>query len=160
MKKNILKITLLVIIDQLIKIIILNTIGKTGNIITILPNILQLNYVENTGASFGIILTRIALIGLDLLIIFSIIKLMVSKKYNFTEKTELGFSLIIAGGIGNLIDRIFRGYVIDYIDISNLFNYPVFNFADICIVVGVIIIMVNIIIDTIKNQESSINEKT
>ena len=83
---------------------------------------------------------------------------MVSKKYDFDDKAKLGLSLIVAGGIGNVIDRIFRGYVIDYIDISQLFNYPVFNFADICIVVGVILIMVIIIINTIKSQES-INEK-
>ena len=83
---------------------------------------------------------------------------MVSKKYDFDDKAKLGLSLILAGGIGNVIDRIFRGYVIDYIDISKLFNYPVFNFADICIVVGVILIMLIIIINTIKSQES-INEK-
>ena len=158
MKNNVLKIIVLVIIDQLIKLIIFNTIGKTGESITILPNILQLTYVENIGAAFGVLMTRIFLIGLNLLIIFAVIKLMVSKKYDFDDKAKLGLSLILAGGIGNVIDRIFRGYVIDYIDISKLFNYPVFNFADICIVVGVILIMLIIIINTIKSQES-INEK-
>ena len=158
MKNNVLKIIILVIIDQLIKLIVFNTIGKTGESITVLPNILQLTYVENIGAAFGVLMTRIFLIGLNLLIIFVVIKLMVSKKYDFDDKAKLGLSLIVAGGIGNVIDRIFRGYVIDYIDISQLFNYPVFNFADICIVVGVILIMVIIIINTIKSQES-INEK-
>lgn len=158
MKKNVLKIIILVVIDQLIKLIIFNTIGKTGESITILPNILQLTYVENIGAAFGVFMTRIFLIGLNLLIIFVVIKLMISKKYDFDDKAKLGLSLILAGGIGNLIDRIFRGYVIDYIDISQIFNYPVFNFADICIVVGVILIMVLIIINTIKSQEN-INEK-
>ena len=67
-------------------------------------------------------------------------------------------SLILAGGFANLIDRIVRGYVIDYIDITKLFNYPVFNFADICIVIGVILVFIIIIINTIKSQES-INEK-
>jgi len=83
---------------------------------------------------------------------------MMSKKYKFDDKTKLGFSLILAGGIGNLIDRIFRGYVIDYIDISKIFSYPVFNFADICIVIGVILVIIIIIINTIKSQES-INER-
>lgn len=158
MKKNVLKIIILVVIDQLIKLIIFNTIGKTGESITILPNVLQLTYVENIGAAFGVFMTRIFLIGLNLLIIFVVTKLMISKKYDFDDKAKLGLSLILAGGIGNLIDRIFRGYVIDYIDISQIFNYPVFNFADICIVVGVILIMVLIIINTIKSQEN-INEK-
>lgn len=154
MKKNIFKIIILIAIDQIIKLIIFNTIGQSGNSITIIPNVLQLTYVENIGAAFGMFMTRIFLIGVDLLIIFVVIKLMVSKKYDFDDKAKLGFSLILAGGIGNLIDRIFRGYVIDYIDITELFNYPVFNFADICIVVGVILIMVMIIINTIKSQES------
>lgn len=158
MKKNILKILVLVAIDQLIKYITFNTIGKSLDTITIIPNVLQLTYVENIGAAFGMSMSRILLIGLDIMIIFVVTKLMLSKKNEFGDKANLGFSLILAGGIGNLIDRIFRGYVIDYIDISQLFNYPVFNFADICIVLGVILIMVVIIINTIKSQEN-MNEK-
>ena len=92
------------------------------------------------------------------MIIIVVAKLLASKKYNFEKNAKLGMTLIIAGGIGNLIDRVFRGYVVDYIDISELFNYPVFNFADICIVVGVILVMAIIIINTIKSQEN-INEK-
>lgn len=153
MKKNIFKIIVLVIIDQLIKLIVLNTIAKTGESISIIPNFLQLTYVENFGGAFGIFMTRILLIGINLLIIFVVIKLLTNKKYDFDNKAKLGFSLILAGGIGNLIDRIFRGYVIDYMDITQILNYPVFNFADICIVIGVILIMVMIIVNTIKTQE-------
>lgn len=47
----------------------------------------------------------------------------------------ISLATIVAGGIGNLIDRIFRGYVIDYIDITPLIKYPMFNIADICVVV-------------------------
>ena len=61
--------------------------------------------------------------------------------------------LILAGGIGNLIDRIFRGYVIDFIDI-NLFNFPNFNIADMSIVIGVIIIFI-MIINSIKEAKSN-----
>jgi len=153
MKKNIWKIIVLILIDQLIKVIISNTIAKTGESISIIPNLLQLTYVENFGGAFGIFMTRILLIGVNLLIIFVIIKLLTSKKYDFDNKSKLGFSLILAGGIGNLIDRVFRGYVIDYIDITEILNYPVFNFADMCIVVGVILIMAMIIFNTIRTQE-------
>ena len=54
------------------------------------------------------------------------------------------FILIISGSIGNLIDRIFRGYVIDFIDV-NIFNFPNFNIADICVVIGVIWLIINIL---------------
>lgn len=158
MKKNIFKIILLVIVDQLVKLIIFNTIGKTGESITILPGILNLTYLENFGGAFGIALERIMLIGVDLLIVFAIIKLMKSKKYEFDEKSKIGFSLILAGGIGNLIDRVFRGYVVDYIDVTKIIDFPIFNFADICIVCGVVLVMILLIINTIKVQEN-MNEK-
>jgi len=157
MKKNYLKIIMLIVIDQLLKILAISTIGKTGESITVIPNILNLTYLENYGAAFGLVMTRIMLIGVDLLIIFAIIKIMTSKKYEFDEISNLGFSLVLAGGIGNLIDRIFRGYVVDYIDVTEFINFPIFNFADICIVVGIILIIIRLIINTIKIQEN-VNE--
>lgn len=158
MKKNVLIIIGLVIIDQIIKIAICNTIGVSGERITIIPNVLMLSYVENMGAAWGILNARLFLICVDIMIIYAILKLMLNKKYQFEKNAILGMSLILAGGFANLIDRIVRGYVIDYIDITKLFNYPVFNFADICIVIGVILVFIIIIINTIKSQES-INEK-
>ncbi len=153
MKKNISVVVLIVVIDQLIKFAVLNTISK-GSVVLI-PNILSLTYTQNVGVAFGIFLERIFLICLNIMIIYFVIKLMISKKYNFGKIAQLGMTLIVSGGIGNLIDRIFRGYVIDYIDITQVFNYPIFNFADICIVIGVIILMIIIIINTIENQEKS-----
>ena len=99
------------------------------------------------------LMARIFLIGVDLMIIFTIIKLMMSKKYKFDDKTKLGFSLILAGGIGNLIDRIFRGYVIDYIDFNPLIKYPVFNIADIFVVMGCVIVGINLIANVIKERK-------
>ena len=78
-----------------------------------------------------------------------------SEKYEKDELTNWGVSLILAGGIGNLIDRVFRGSVVDYIDITKLFNWPVFNLADIYIVIGVILVFVLILVKTIKDQEKT-----
>ena len=58
--------------------------------------------------------------------------------------------MIVSGGTSNLIDRIFRGYVVDYIDINQIFNYPIFNIADISVVLGVILLIIYLIIETIK----------
>ena len=52
--------------------------------------------------------------------------------------------MILGGGISNLIDRLFRGFVIDYLDINYLFKYPIFNLADICIVIGVFLIIMSL----------------
>ena len=160
MKKNILKIILLIIIDQIIKFIVVKTIGISGKSIELIPNLVSLTYLENAGAAFGIINARIFLIALDILIVFIIIKMMVSKKYQFDDKTKLGMAFIVAGGIGNLIDRVFRGAVIDYIDISNIFEFPIFNFSDICIIIGVILIFVLILINTVKSQEEKYGTNT
>ena len=157
MKKRLGIIAVGVIVDQILKLIIFNTIGASGQTINLIPGILQLTYVENTGAAVGFFNARLFLIIFDILIMFFIIKILLDKKYPLNDKTKTGLCLIIAGGIGNLIDRIFRGFVIDYIDITQIIDYPVFNFADILVVVGVILIIATIIVNTVKSQES-INE--
>ena len=68
---------------------------------------------------------------------------------------KTAYSLILAGGITNLIDRLFRGFVVDYIDINELFYYPVFNLADICIIVGILVVIVTIVIKTLQKQEQN-----
>lgn len=158
MKKNILMIITLIVIEQIIKVAVVNTIGNSGETITLIPRLLSLTYLENIGAAFGVFYTRVFLIGVDLIIILVIAKLLLNKKYELEKNSKLGLSLILAGGAGNLIDRIFRGYVIDYIDITEILNFPIFNFADICIVIGVIIVFIVIIINTLKSQEN-INER-
>lgn len=157
MKRNTYLIILLIAVDQIIKILICNTIAVSNETIILLPHV-ALNYVENTGAAWGMFSERILLIFIDIIVIFVILKALLNKKYEFNNNAKLGMSLILAGGVGNLIDRIFRGYVVDYIDITRLFDYPIFNFADICIVVGVILVITVIIVNTVKDQEN-IDEK-
>jgi signal peptidase II len=85
------------------------------------------------------IIANIVLIGLVTIILFT--------KFNKVNKTTIvSLVLVIAGGIGNLVDRIFRGYVIDYIDINQLFKYPIFNFVDICVVVGITLIIICVLV--------------
>lgn len=103
--------------------------------VVLIDGVLNLTYVENTGGAFGIgsnfilifIISNSIVIGLLTIIIFL-------KKQELTMQTLIAISAVIAGGISNLIDRIFRGYVIDYIDINPIIKYPVFNIADICVV--------------------------
>lgn len=124
----------LIIVDQIIKLLAFNFL-KNNNSIIFINNILNFTYVENKGASFGVFSeNRTFLILLTFVIIFFI--LFILKKDYFKNKfINLFLILILSGGISNLIDRIFRGYVIDYIDISFI-NFPVFNFADCLIFIG------------------------
>ncbi len=104
--------------------------------ITLIDGLLALTYVENRGAAFGMLSGR-----QNLLILLSVAIIILLEYYLIKEKpknklTQLTIALVVAGGVGNLIDRALQGFVIDYIDINQLFTFPMFNFADICVTVG------------------------
>ena len=88
----------------------------------------------------------------SIIVIVIITKFIISKKDEAPINIQIALSLILAGGIGNLIDRTIRGFVIDFIDFSPLIKYPIFNIADIYIVVGCIIVGINLIINTINER--------
>lgn len=151
--KYIIMVLAIIIIDQIVKIIITS---KTSINLTIIPGALKLSYVENTGGAYGLGADSIlVLIGINILLITFIITILTKSK-KLDDKIKTGLLLILAGGISNLLDRLLRGYVIDYIDINEIINYPVFNIADVSIVCGAIIIIVRILIETVREQE---NEK-
>ena len=125
---------LLVIVDQLIKIIIDLWLVPQGEVVVI-DGLFSLAYVENRGAAWGALEgKRWFLIAVAAIAIAIIIYMLYKGKIKglcYTVATVM----LLAGGLGNLIDRVFRGYVIDYI--RTLFiDFPVFNFADILITVG------------------------
>lgn len=138
-----LSVALLVIIDQITKLLALTYI-KPVNTIVVIKDVLSFTYVENKGAAFGImqnarwifIIFTIAVIAA--LIFYTIKKAPSSRLY------YVSVGLIIAGGVGNLIDRIFRGFVVDMIQVTFI-DYPVFNFADCCVVMGAILFCIYVL---------------
>lgn len=139
--KIIVAIILLVAIDQIIKI---NMIDKEFGIF---------KYVENYGIAFSFWKNNLSQIILSIIMI--IIFVIVLLKNISNTRYIISTILIISGSISNLIDRATKGFVIDYINIDlqifdNYLNFPVFNLADICIVVGIFILIVVIINDIIK----------
>ena len=115
---------------------------------------LDLTYIENTGGAFGIgNNSTIMFVIANTIVITLITKFIISKKNDLSTCILIDLGLILAGGIGNLIDRIFRGFVIDYIDFNPLIKYPVFNLADICVVVGCMIIGINLVVNIIKERK-------
>lgn len=133
---------LLIISDQLIKLWAMDTL-QTGFDVNIIKDVLVLHYTENRGAAFGSFEgQKWILIGFtSILIISAIVYLLSTKRRSPYFLFPIG--LIIAGGIGNLIDRIFKGYVVDYVYFKPI-DFPVFNLADSCVVVGVILISIYI----------------
>ena len=138
-------------IDQIVKQVIIKNI--LNSIREIINGVLNFTYVENTGGAYGIGSNNILMfIIINVIIIGILMKFVISKRDEINNALLIAISLIIAGGIGNLIDRIFRGYVIDFIDINPVFKYPVFNIADIFVVTGCIVIAIDLIYRTIKSK--------
>ena len=142
MKRNILFLSSgLLLVDQLIKMLVTNTMYLYQSI-KVIPDFLYITYVENDGGAFCILSG-----GRWFFIIMAIITLIILFKF-ILEDTKISkfdticYSLVTGGIVGNLIDRLFYGKVIDYIDFQ-IFNYdaPVFNFADVCIVIGALMIV-------------------
>lgn len=146
MKKLIILITIiLTAIDQIIKYFITTNL-EVYKSIKVIPNFFYLTYVKNDGAAFSMLSgSRIFLIVVAFLVLIILIRSIVIDK-NIKKIDIISYSLILSGIIGNLIDRIFVGKVIDYLDFYVLgYNAPIFNFSDMCIVIGGIIILYNLI---------------
>ena len=138
----------LVGVDQLLKwLVTLSMQPFESNVL--LPGILRITYVQNTGAAFSLLegstVLLAVLTGIALIVA---IFLMLSGRI---EKTSylIPVSMLIGGGIGNLLDRIARGYVIDYIDVSfwPFDSFAIFNFADCLVVIGTILLLVFLLKD-------------
>ena len=155
MKKITLISLICIFIDQITKLIIKNTINLHSSIILI-KNFFSLAYVKNYGAAWSILSgSRIFLITIALVSLYLIYNYFIKNK-DLNKLEIITYGLLIGGIIGNLIDRIVFGYVIDFFDflIFN-YNFPVFNFADIFIVVSAGLI----IIDTFRSETHEIRSK-
>ena len=145
---------ILLVLDQVSKLLVMNLLSEP---ITIIKNFFYLTYVQNKGAAFSILTgERLFLIVISIIII--ILLLNYAKKNKPETKLEyLSMSLIIGGSLGNLIDRIIRGSVIDFLDF-NIFGYdfPVFNLADTFITIGVILLLIVI---NRKEKQNANNRK-
>lgn len=129
----------LIVLDQLIKFIV-DTNMAVSQSIPVMQDVLHFTYVQNKGAAFGIFQgQRWILVGVTSVVILVGIYLLAAKKLK-SNFLIWSVALVIAGGIGNLIDRVFRQFVIDYIEVR-LIHFAVFNFADCCVVIGTIMIV-------------------
>ena len=142
MKKISLLSFIWVIIDFVVKLIIHNNMNLFSSI-NVISGFFSLTYVRNTGAAFSILEgKRIIFIIIALIAIYFIYKFLI--KNNELKKYDVFcYSLLIGGIIGNLIDRILYGYVIDYLSF-NIFGYnaPIFNLADTFIVISIILLII------------------
>lgn len=129
----------LVIIDQIIKYFVSAYLQPVGSV-SVIDNLFSLTYVENKGVAFGMFSDMRWVFVTLTSVLLAIIIFYMFKKRPKGKFFYICAALIIGGGIGNLIDRIFYGYVIDYLSLS--FFPPVCNFADYCITAGTIMLVI------------------
>lgn len=142
---------LLIVIDQLVKWWVRSAI-PLGQSIPFIPYVMDLAYVQNTGAAFSIfsqhtwILTLISLVGSVFL------AALLWKNYFPGWVGKLSLSLVLAGAVGNLIDRALLGYVTDMFQ-TTFIHFAVFNVADICVVVGGFLLVFYVLFLLDKDRE-------
>ncbi len=159
---TVLSAILLVVADQLIKLLVIVRLKPIGSL-GVINGFLRLNYVENTGAAFGSFSSHTALLS-----IVTFIAVSIGFYYLLSGKIKFGFEyvcilLVLSGGIGNLIDRVFRGFVIDYIE-PTFIDFAVFNFADILVTCGAVLLIIGLTKDCVKeirkSEEKNRDERT
>ncbi len=142
MKKNVYLISIIgLLIDLFSKIYIINNL-LVNDSKTVIKDFFYITYVQNQGAAWGILSNKISLL-LFITIIFIILFIYYIEKSELKRYEEIAYGLILSGVLGNMLDRIFRGYVVDFLNFYIFgYDYPVFNLADSFIVIGIIIIIV------------------
>lgn len=127
---------LLIIFDQIIKYLVINNLSL-GSSLSIIDNFFYVTYIRNTGIAFGLFQNKNIFMIIIISIIIILLLIFYKKEKNKHLTLNISIVLIISGAIGNLIDRIVRGYIVDYI---NFTFWPAFNLADSFVVIGSILL--------------------
>ena len=129
-------------IDLISKLIVGNFMNVQDSIIVI-SKFFNITYVRNTGAAWSILANSTWLVILISVVIISMIVIYIYKNKPKYKIEKIGYSMVLGGALGNFMDRIIYGYVIDFLDFNILgYNYPIFNLADSFIFVGVLLIII------------------
>ncbi len=135
-----------IFLDRISKIWALNTLAS-GRDIVVIKDLFTFSYLENRGAAFGIFQNRLIFLSLiTAIVILGVVYFIV--KYKPTSKLlKISLSLIISGAIGNLIDRIYYKFVVDFIMLhyKDVYYFPTFNVADMLVVIGTILLAIYIL---------------
>lgn len=141
MKKICIYSLIFLLLDQIVKFLVSNYIGL-GESITIIPSFFHFTYVQNTGAAWSILEGNTVFLIFASFIAVGLVYYFLIKDKKIEKIEEVGYGVLLGGILGNLVDRIFLGYVVDFIHFKfGSYHFPVFNIADIGIVIGTFIII-------------------
>ena len=140
-----------IVLDQLSKLLAVKLLAPIGSV-PLWEGVLHLTYVENRGAAFGMLADhRWVFMSISTIAIIAIALYLYSGR-NEGKLYTSALMLIVSGGIGNMIDRIALGYVVDFIDFA-LIDFAVFNIADSLVCIGAGLLVLALVLDIIKEAK-------
>ena len=124
--------------------------------VEVIKNILSFTYVENRGIAFGMFVgQRVFFIIVSVIILAAVVFVVVkTPKQSRSTFLKLGGALVISGAVGNLTDRIIKGFVVDFIEVQFI-DFPVFNIADIAVCIGAAMLIIHFLFFDGKNVSSA-----
>ena len=145
---------LMLIADQITKMAVVSYFGDSGKTVPVIKGVLSFCFVENNGAGFSILAgNTLFLLVFTAIAMALVVYMIVTKKFK-SPLTDWGFCLILSGGLGNFLDRVFRdGLVVDFIK-TDFIDFPIFNIADICVTMGAGFLILYFLLDTLKDFKS------
>lgn len=144
-------VAILIALDQVSKYIIDNNFFE-GDTLGVIIDFFHITYVKNRGIAFGMFQGKLDIISIATVIaIIAIIYYLYRDRNKMPILEKIGFNFILAGAIGNMIDRVARGFVIDMIDFRGIWAF-VFNLADVWINIGVLLILLEYFFDNKKKK--------
>lgn len=144
---NLLELIIIVILlaaDQISKYLVQLYLSPVGTSVPVVDGLVQLTNVHNTGAAWGMLDGfRWLFIPLTLIVAGLLIIVMIRFRKNLTVFSRITLALLFSGAVGNFVDRVLLSYVRDFVDITPLFNFPVFNVADSALSVGCVMLVID-----------------
>ncbi len=132
---------LVFILDRLSKWMVLRFLSPVHSLV-IIPDVIQLTHVQNRGAAFSLFYQHPHILTLIAGLLFLVLLLYTLLRQHFSLFQWIGLSFVLGGALGNLVDRLHYGAVVDFIDVV-MIHYPIFNLADSFILAGVVLLMID-----------------
>ena len=143
-----------ILVDQLTKSWAVNVLND-GSSIKVIGNFLRFTYAENRGAAFSILQNQRWFFIVVTIVMLIVLAYIFFRTKNINKLSRLSIAMIAGGAIGNFIDRLMLGYVIDFIDVrfGSFYNFPIFNIADSFVVCGTILMIFLILFNKFETKE-------
>lgn len=144
-----------IVLDQLTKKWAVGFL-KDGSSIKVIGDFLRFTYAENRGAAFSILQDQRVFFIITTVVMLAVMAYIYFKTKNITKLSKLSIAMIAGGAIGNFLDRLRLGYVVDFIDVrfGSFYNFPIFNIADSFVVCGTILMIILILFNRFEKSET------